>query len=126
MYPASECAATVAAATAEEEQEEEDRRQFDKDSEQVSNGKRTFASVAERFIAKYHREQPMINSYNAVIPFCTRSYMDINALLRDSDARGALFYILNYSTKTETTMDSHLNILAPAVERIKDETDGAP
>ncbi|CAN0265693.1 unnamed protein product, partial [Scytosiphon promiscuus] len=70
--------------------------------------------------------QPMVNSYNAIIQYCTRSNMDIKALLRDSDARGALFYILNYSTKTETTMDALLNILAPVVERIKDETNGAP
>ena len=37
------------------------------------------------------------------------------------------YYIMNYSTKTETTMDAVLNLLAsPVVERIKDETDGAP
>lgn len=52
--------------------------------------------------------------------------MDIKVLLRDSDARGALFYILNYCSKTETTMDALLNALAPVVERIKDESDGAP
>lgn len=51
--------------------------------------------------------------------------MDIRPLLRDSDARGALFYLMSYFSKTESTMDALLNILAPVVERIKDETNGA-
>ncbi|CAM9502202.1 unnamed protein product, partial [Hapterophycus canaliculatus] len=46
----------------------------------------------------------MFNSYNAIIQCCIRSNMDIKVLLRDSDVGGALFYILNYSTKIETTM----------------------
>lgn len=52
--------------------------------------------------------------------------MSIKVLLRDSDARGAIFYILNYSTNNDTPMEALLSTLAPVVERIKDETDGAP
>lgn len=125
MYPASECEAAVAAANAAEAQEKEDRQQFDRDAEEVSRGKRDFKTVADRFTANLRREQPMVNTYNAIIQYCIRSNMDIKVLLRDSDARGALFYILNYSTKTETNVDAILNLLAPVVERIKNETDGA-
>lgn len=126
LYPASECAAAVAAASAAEEREKAERQQFDSDAQECLSGKQDFATVAERFTAKHRREQPMVNSYNAIIQFCIRSNMDVKVLLRDSDARGAIFYILNYSTKTETTMDALLNLLAPVVERIKDERDGAP
>lgn len=125
LYPASDCAEAVAAASAAEEQEKEERLQFDHDAAEVVSGKRDFATVTERFTSKHRREQPMINSYNPIIQYCTRSNIDVRVLLRDSDARGALFYILNYATKTESTMDALLNILAPVVERIKDETNGA-
>ncbi|CAM9277519.1 unnamed protein product, partial [Laminaria digitata] len=100
--------------------------QFDVDSDNVLREDGNFATVAERFTAKHRREHGFVNSFNPIIYFCTRRNMDVKALLRDSDARGALFYILNYSTKTETTMDALLNVLAPVVQRIKDETDGAP
>lgn len=126
LYPASECTAAVAAANAAKHQEDEEKVQLDSDANEVASRKREFATVAERFTANHRREQPLINSYNATIQDCIRSNMDLKALLRDSDAKGALFYILNYSTKTETTMDAPLNILAPVVERIKDEGDGAP
>ncbi|CAN0048167.1 unnamed protein product, partial [Ectocarpus fasciculatus] len=92
-------------------------RYFDRDAEEVSRGKRDFKTVADRFTANLRREQPMVNTYNAIIQYCIRSNMDIKVLLRDSDARGALFYILNYSTKTETNVDAILNLLAPVVER---------
>lgn len=85
-----------------------------------------FPTVAERFVATLRREHGKINSYNPIIQYCTRSNMDIKPLLSDGDARGAIFYILNYTTKTETTMDALLNVLAPVVERIKKETNGAP
>lgn len=125
-YPASDCAEAVAAASAAEELEREQRLQFDRDAADVASGKQDFATVAERFTSKHRREQPMINSYNPIIQYCTRSNMDIRVLLRDSDARGAMFYILSYATKTESDMDALLNILAPVVERIKDESNGAP
>lgn len=123
LYPASKCVEAVAAA---EELEIQERQQFDRDAADVVSGKQDFATVAERFTSKHRREQPMVNSYNAIIQYCTRSNMDIRALLRDSDARGAMFYTLNYALKSESTMDAVLNILAPVVERIKDETNGAP
>ena len=88
LYPASECAAAVAAASAAEEKEKDEMRQFDIDAQEAARGNRKFATVAERFTIKHRREQPMINSYNAVIQYCTRSNMDIKVLLRDSDARG--------------------------------------
>ncbi|CAM9359253.1 unnamed protein product, partial [Pylaiella littoralis] len=98
------------------------RRQYSVDLEP----KKPFATVAERFTATHRRGHGKINSYHPIIQFCIRSNMDIKALLRDSDARGALFYILNYATKNESTIDALLNALAIVVERIKDETDGAP
>lgn len=52
--------------------------------------------------------------------------MDLTVMLRDADARGALFYILNYSTKTEQTLDVLLNLLAPVVERIRAENVDTP
>ncbi|CAM9864678.1 unnamed protein product, partial [Laminaria digitata] len=107
-------------------EDEEEMHRFDSETDAVLHGTKSFATVAERFTSKQRREHGKVNSYNPIIAFCTRSNMDIKALLGDSDARGALFYILNYSTKTETTMDALLNVLAPVVERIKDETDGAP
>lgn len=42
--------------------------------------------------------------------------MDLTAVLRDFDTRGALFYILNYNTETEQTLDILLNLLDPVVE----------
>lgn len=77
LFPAAECAAAVAAASAAEEQEKTTKQQFDADVEQVSSGKRDFATVAERFTANHRREQPMINSYNAIIAYCLRANMDI-------------------------------------------------
>lgn len=126
LYSASQSGDAIAAADAAAAKEEEEIQKFADESDDVSRGKLDFATVAERFTAKHRREHRKVNSYNLIIAFCTRSNMDIKALLRDSDARGALFYILNYSTKTETTMDALLNVLAPVVERIKDEAEGAP
>ncbi|CAN0441545.1 unnamed protein product, partial [Ectocarpus fasciculatus] len=65
-----------------------------------------------------------INSFNPVIQFAIRSNMDLKVLLRDSDAKGILFYILNYSTKTEQSLDVLLPFLVPVVERIRNEADG--
>lgn len=126
LYPASQRAEAIAAAAIATADELEQMRVFDIGTDAVLLGRKSFATVAERFTARQRREHGKINSYNPIIAFCTRSNMDIKALLSDFDARGALFYILNYSTKTETTMDALLNVLAPVVERIKDETDGAP
>lgn len=81
---------------------------------------------AEQFTAMVRRLHTHVNSYNPIIQYCTRSNMDLKVLLRDSDARGLLFYILNYSTKTEQTLDVLLPLLVPVVERIRDESDGAP
>lgn len=84
------------------------------------------ASHADRFTAIVRRQSGHVNSYNMLIQYCIRSNMDLTVMLRDSDARGALFYILNYSTKTEQTLDVLLNLLAPVVERIQAESEGAP
>lgn len=125
VYPASERSKAVEAA-AKAASEEATAAAVDSNADTESRGKQAFSTVAERFTANQRREHGKINSYNALIQFCIRSNMDIKGLLRDSDARGALFYILNYSTKSETTMDALLNVLAPVVERIKDENDDTP
>lgn len=66
-----------------------------------------------------------INGFNPVVQFATRSNMDLKVLLRDSDAKGLLFYILNYSTKTEQTLDVLLPLVVPVIERIRAESNGA-
>ncbi|CAM9446743.1 unnamed protein product, partial [Ectocarpus fasciculatus] len=78
-----------------------------------------------RLIADIRRLHNHINSFNPVIQFAIRSNMDLKVLLRDSDAKGILFYILNYSTKTEQTLDVLLPLLVPVVERIRDDADGS-
>ncbi|CAN0249308.1 unnamed protein product, partial [Ectocarpus fasciculatus] len=81
--------------------------------------------LSDRFTADLRRLHSHINSFNPVIQFAIRSNMDLKILLRDSDAKGLLFYILNYSTKTEQTLDVLLPLLAPVTERIREESDGA-
>ncbi|CBJ31141.1 conserved unknown protein [Ectocarpus siliculosus] len=73
--------------------------------------------------ADIRRLHSHINSFNPVIQFAIRSNMDLKVLLRESDAKGILFYILNYCTKTEQTLDILLPLLVPVVERIRDEAD---
>ncbi|CAM9735414.1 unnamed protein product, partial [Ectocarpus sp. 13 AM-2016] len=82
--------------------------------------------LSDRFTAELRRLHSHINSFNPVIQFAIRSNMDLKILLRDSDAKGLLFYILNYSTKTEQTLDVLLPLLAPVAERIREQSDGAP
>ncbi|CAN0287400.1 unnamed protein product, partial [Scytosiphon promiscuus] len=65
-----------------------------------------------------------INSFNPVIQFAIRSNMDLKVLLKGIDAKGLLFYILNYSTKTEQTLDVLLPLLVPVVERLRADGDG--
>lgn len=78
----------------------------------------------DRFSAVVRRLSTHINPYNPIIAFLIRSNMDLKVLLRDSDAKGILFYILNYATKTEQTLDVLLPLLLPVVERIRDESEG--
>ena len=52
------------------------------------------------------KDRADVNCYNPIIQFCTRSSIDIRVPLRDSDARGCLYYILWYVTKTESTVDA--------------------
>lgn len=79
-----------------------------------------------RFTAEIRRLHTHINSFTPVIQFAIRSNMDLNILLRDSDAKGLMFYVLKYSTKTEQTfLDVLLPILVPVVERIQEESNGA-
>ncbi|CAB1107609.1 unnamed protein product [Ectocarpus sp. CCAP 1310/34] len=82
--------------------------------------------LSDRFTAELRRLHSHINSFNPVIQFAIRSNMDLKILLRDSDAKGLLFYILNYSTKTEQNLDVLLPLLAPVAERIREQSDGAP
>ena len=126
VYSADRQGEAIAAANAAAAKEKEEMERFDSDTEEVLRGTKSFATVAERFTAEQRREHGKVNSYNAIISYCIRSNMDIKILLRDSDARGCLFYILSYTTKSEDTMNELLNVLAPVVERIKDETEGAP
>ncbi|CAN0223398.1 unnamed protein product, partial [Scytosiphon promiscuus] len=80
----------------------------------------------DRFSVVLRRAHTHINSYNPIIQYCTRSNMDLKVMLRDGDAKGLLFYILNYSTKSEQTLDVLIPLLVPVVERIREESGGAP
>ncbi|CAB1100401.1 unnamed protein product [Ectocarpus sp. CCAP 1310/34] len=55
---------------------------------------------ADRFTAVLRRLGAHINPYNPFIQFVIRSNMDLKVLLEDIDAKGIMFYILNYATKT--------------------------
>ena len=81
---------------------------------------------SDRFSAILRRLSTHINPYNSIIQFLIRSNMDLKVLLRDSDAKGIFFYILNYATKTEQTLDVLLPLLLPVVERIRNESQGEP
>ncbi|CAN0506631.1 unnamed protein product, partial [Scytosiphon promiscuus] len=81
---------------------------------------------ADRFTVVLRRAHTNINSYNPIMQYCTRSNMDLKVMLREGDAKGLLFYILNYSTKSEQTLDVLLPLLVPVVERISEESGGAP
>ncbi|CAM9426660.1 unnamed protein product [Laminaria digitata] len=80
----------------------------------------------DRFSVVFRRAHTHINFYNPIIQYCTRSNMDLKVMLREGDAKGLLFYILNYSTETEQTLDVLLPLLVPVVERIREESGGAP
>jgi len=83
---------------ARERREEEARRAEIPKTSNKSNVLR----VSERKAASLRREHPMVNSNNDIIQYFIPSDMDVKVLLRDSDVRGALFYILN-NTKTKIT-----------------------
>ncbi|CAB1112810.1 unnamed protein product [Ectocarpus sp. CCAP 1310/34] len=82
--------------------------------------------VSGRFSVEHKRLHTHINSFNPVIAFAVRSNMDIKVLLKGSDAKGLLYYILNYATKTEQTLDVLLPLLIPVVERIRADSGDAP
>eukprot|EP00903_Cladosiphon_okamuranus_P018114 g16669.t1 len=92
---------------------------FDSCVSELASGNGT--PTSERFTAVTRRLHTHINPYNPIIAFLIRSNMDLKVLLRDSDAKGILFYILNYATKTEQTLDVLLPLLLPVVERIRDD-----
>lgn len=81
--------------------------------------------VSDRFNAQFRRQHTHINSLNPIIQFGIRSNMDIKVLLRDSDAKGLLYFILHHPTKTEQTLDVLLPLLIPVVERMREESNGA-
>lgn len=64
MYPASNLADAFEAASAAVAREEEEMRLFEKESDAVVRGERTFATVEERFTANQRREHGKVNSYN--------------------------------------------------------------
>lgn len=82
--------------------------------------------VSERFSVDHKRLHTHINSFNPVIAFAVRSNMDIKVLLKGSDAKWLLYYILNYATKTKQTLDVLLPLLVPVVERIRADSGDAP
>ena len=47
--------------------------------------------------------------------------MDIKVILGIGDARGLVFYILMYSTKSTSTVGTILPLLADAVSRLQEE-----
>ncbi|CAB1108241.1 unnamed protein product [Ectocarpus sp. CCAP 1310/34] len=81
---------------------------------------------SDRFTATLRLLSTHINPYNPIIHFLIRSNMDLNVMLRDSDARGLLYYVLHYSTKSEQTLDVLLPLLLPVVQRIRDHNEGEP
>ena len=94
---------------------------FDSCISDLASGNDAPTPTSERFTAVLRRLHTHINPYNPIIAFLIRSNMDLKVLLRDSDAKGILFYILNYATKTEQTLDVLLPLLLPVVERIRDQ-----
>ena len=99
---------------------------FDSCVSELASGDDDATPFSERFTAVIRRLHTHINAYNPIIAFLIRSNMDLKVLLRDSDAKGILFYILNYATKTEQTLDVLLPLLLPVVERIRDESADEP
>eukprot|EP00903_Cladosiphon_okamuranus_P013925 g12952.t1 len=97
---------------------------FDSCVSELASGDAT--PTSERFTAVMRRLHTPINPYNPIIAFSIRSNMDLKVLLRDSDAKGILFYVLNYAIKTEKTLDVLLPLLLPVVERIRDEVVNEP
>ena len=70
-------------------------------------------------MVEVRRGSTHINSYNWVIQQCTRSNVDIKVILGDGDARGLLYYILMYSTKSTRTVNTIVPLLADAVARMQ-------
>lgn len=85
---------------------------------------RPSAPFSGRFSVEHRRHHTHINSFNPVIQFAIRSNMDIKALLKGNDSKGLMFYILNYATKTEQTLDVLLPLLVPVVERLLADSEG--
>ncbi|CAB1096245.1 unnamed protein product [Ectocarpus sp. CCAP 1310/34] len=81
---------------------------------------------SDRFTATVRRLSTHINPYNPIIHFLIRSNMDSKVMLRDSDARGLLYYVLHYSTKSEQTLDVLLPLLFLVVQRKRCEKEGEP
>ncbi|CAN0539444.1 unnamed protein product, partial [Scytosiphon promiscuus] len=72
-------------------------------------------------MVEVRRGSKHIDSYNWVIQQCTRSNMDIKVILGDGDARGLVYYILMYSTKSTRTVSTIVPLLADAVDRMQTE-----
>lgn len=91
----------------------------------VSNGD-AGATKTEQFTANVRRLHSHINPYNPIIQFLLRSNMDLKVLLSDSNTKGIFYYVLNYATKSEQTLDVLLPLLLPVVERIRNESHEEP
>ena len=82
----------------------------------------TVNTKSEQLTATVRRLSTHVNSHNAIILFLLRSNMDLRVLLSDSHAKGIFYYVLNYATKSEQTIDVLLPLLLPVVERIRDQS----
>lgn len=77
----------------------------------------------DEFYVEVRRGSTHINSYNWAIQQSTRSNMDIKTTLgKGRDARGLVFYMLGYSTKSEQSVSILLSLYGQVVSRIQDDT----
>ena len=70
------------------------------------------------FDVHVRRGNSHINSYNWAISQCTRSNIDLKAILGNGQSRGLVFYCLLYSTKSSRTVSTMLPLFAEVLSRI--------
>lgn len=74
------------------------------------------------FYVEVRRGNTHINSYNWAIQQSTRSNIDIKTTLgKGRDARGLVFYMLGYSTKSEQSVGILLSLYARVVDKMQDD-----
>ena len=71
------------------------------------------------FMVEVRRGSTQHLFYNWVVQQCTRSNIDIKAILRDGDARCLVYSILMCSTKSTPTVSTIAPLLADSVARMQ-------